>query len=344
VKAAYLSDGAIHVGEVADPTPSEGTALVRVHSCGLCASDAHWLQLGPELVETSRRYGGPYAGVDLGQRIVMGHEFVGEIVDYGPGGRRPLPLGTRVTSIPVVRRPDRSGVIGQAEDLPGGFGEYLLVDETFMQAVPDGVPDEHAAMVEPLAVGLEHARSGHPTADDTVLVVGCGAIGLGVIVGLKLKGIGPVIASDFDRARRELAIRMGADAAIDPREQSPYEAVPGVSAGAPTLIYECVGAPGMLSQLMRAAGFGTRVVIGGFCLEPEQIYVPNGQTKRLTLHFAAGEEPQDMDLALRTIAEGKIDIDAWIGARIGLGEVGAALTAMRDPAAPVRTVVDPRRT
>jgi threonine dehydrogenase-like Zn-dependent dehydrogenase len=94
---------------------------------------------------------------------------------------------------------------------------------------------------------------------------------------------------------------------------------------------------------MNSVGFGARIVIGGFCLEPEQLYVPAGQMRRLKIYFAAGEEQQDLDLALRSIADGTIDISAWLGGRIGLTGVDAALHAMGSAPAPVRTVVDPRR-
>jgi threonine dehydrogenase-like Zn-dependent dehydrogenase len=90
-------------------------------------------------------------------------------------------------------------------------------------------------------------------------------------------------------------------------------------------------------------GFGARIVIGGFCLEPEEIYIPSAQMRRLKVHFAAGEEQQDLDLALRSIADGQIDVTPWLGSRIGLSGVEDALIQMRDPSAPVRTVVDPRR-
>jgi threonine dehydrogenase-like Zn-dependent dehydrogenase len=83
--------------------------------------------------------------------------------------------------------------------------------------------------------------------------------------------------------------------------------------------------------------------MGGYCMAPEQIYVFAAQNKRLTVHFAGGEEQQDMDLALRSIASGKIDIAPWVGARIGLSGAGLALDGMSDPSAPVRTVIDPRR-
>jgi threonine dehydrogenase-like Zn-dependent dehydrogenase len=108
-------------------------------------------------------------------------------------------------------------------------------------------------------------------------------------------------------------------------------------------VYECVGKPGLLNEIIRSVGFGARIVVGGFCLVPEEIYIPNAQSKRLKINFAAGEEQQDLDLALRSIADGKIDIRPWLGERIGLSGVESALHAMRDPSAPVRTVVDPRQ-
>lgn len=343
MKAAYLQNNRIHVGEVPDPIPQQGQALVRTHSCGLCASDAHFVHLGAKVVEISRKFGGPYSDLKLDQVIVPGHEYVGEILDYGPGSRRALKVGTRVTSQPVMRHKGGHSIIGQSHDCPGGFGEYMLLDESVMMEIPAGLDDELAAMTEPLSVGLEHARSGEPAKSDVPLVVGCGAIGLGVIVGLKLMNIAPIVAADFDEKRRQIAIRMGADIVVNPRELSPYGPIHGLGSKRATLIYECVGKPGMLKQIMNSVGFGARIVIGGFCLEPEELYVPSGQMRRLKIYFAAGEEQQDLDLALRSIADGKVDIASWVGARIGLNGVNAALHAMGSATAPVRTVVDPRR-
>lgn len=175
------------------------------------------------------------------------------------------------------------------------------------------------------------------------LVLGCGAIGLGVIAGLKLTGIGPIVAADFDAARRAIALNMGADIALDPRERSPYEPLPELGMKRANLAYECVGKPGMLNAMIAGLGFGARIVMGGFCLEPEQLWVPTAQMKKLKINFACGEEPQDMELALRAIADGAIDIRSWLGAGIGLSGIKDALVKMADPSAPVRTIVDPRR-
>jgi threonine dehydrogenase-like Zn-dependent dehydrogenase len=342
VKAAYLLAGTIHDGTMDDPVPAQGQALVRTHRCGMCASDQHILSGGENVVAMSRKFGGPYAALDLSCPFVLGHEYVGEVVDYGPGSKRRVKPGRRVTSVPIMRQQGAHGVIGFNNALPGGFGELMLLDEDFLLEVPDDIDDDHATLIEPLAVGLEHARRGNPKPGDLPLVVGCGAIGLGVIAGLRLLGISPIVASDLDPARRELALATGADLVIDPRETSPYSPLVMLGGKAPNLVYECVGRKGMLSEIVGAVGFETRIVLGGYCMEAEELFVFVGQNKRLNIQFAGGEEAQDMDLALRAIGDGRIDVSGWIGARIGRGGVGEAIAGMAQPGAPVRTVVDPR--
>ena len=343
MKAAVIENGLIAVRDMPEPVPAKGQALVRTHSCGLCASDVHFLHGGQNIIDLSRRLGGPYAALDFSRAFVPGHEFVGEVLDYGAGSRRVVKPGRRVTSVPIMRQQGAHAVIGFSHECPGGFGELMLLDEDMMIEVPDDMPDDYAAMIEPLAVGLEHARRGRPEAGDAALVLGCGAIGLGVIAGLRLMGVAPIVAADFHPARREQALRMGADIAIDPREHDPYGPLPAFGGRRVNLIYENVGLPGMLQRIVEAAPFDGRIVMGGYCMEPESIYIFAAQNKRLNIQFAGGEEPQDMDLAMRAIADGRIDVAPWIGARIGLGAVAATMAAMSGPEAPVRSVVDPRQ-
>ena len=342
MKAAFIQNGVVSVGEMPEPIPAQGQALVRTHSCGMCASEQHFLHAGQNVIDLSRKYGGPYAALDFSRPFVPGHEFVGEIIDYGPGSTRPVKIGRRVTSVPVMRHGGGHSVIGFSHECPGGWGELMLLDENVLIEIPSDLSDDMAAMTEPLAVGLEHARRGKPTRDDVALVIGCGAIGLGVIAGLRLMGIAPIIAADLHPSRRETAIAMGAHVAIDPRDLSPYGALPELGGRRANLVYECVGLPGLLPQIIAGVAFEARIVMGGYCMEAEQFYVFAAQNKRLTVHFAAGEEQQDMQLALRSIADGSVDVRPWLSERIGLSGVAAAVTQMSGPLAPIRNVVDPR--
>ncbi len=343
MRAAILVNGRIEVGEFPDPTPIKGQVLVRTHRCALCASDAHFLADGETVIDRSKRFGGPYAGIDLGKPIVMGHEYVAEVLDYGPGSKRPLPVGTLVTSIPGVRMASGFGIVGYYPECPGGYGEYMLLDEDLMFEIPASSDLELASLIEPLAVGIEHARAGEVGEGDIPLVVGCGAIGLGVIAGLRLQGAGPIVACDLDPGRRALALAMGADVVLDPNETSPYGRHPDLGKKAPNVVYECVGKAGLMGAIVdEIVPFG-RIVMGGFCLEPEEIYVPTAQTKNLRIHFAGGETPADMIAARDAILGGAVDLRPWLGEGIGLSGVEGALERMSDPAEPVRRVCDPSK-
>jgi len=343
MRAAILEGGRIRVGELPDPTPEQGQVVVRTHRCALCASDAHFLTSGHTIVERSQKNNGPYGRIDLGKPIVMGHEYVGEIIDYGPGSKRPLPAGTLVTAIPGVRVGDSFGIVGYYPECPGGYGEYMLLDEDLLLEVPRDLDPELAALIEPLAVGIEHARAGAMRAGEIPLVLGCGAIGLGVIAGLRLHDVAPIVACDLDPGRRELALAMGAAIVVDPRENSPY--LPHVDLGgrAPNVVYECVGKAGIMTTIIDEITHSGRIVMGGYCLEPEEIYVPTAQNKYLKINFAGGEMPEDMIAARDAIVEGKVDLRPWLGEGIGLSQVEAALKRMSDPSEPIRRVVDPAR-
>ena len=339
MKAAILEQGRIRVGDFADPTPLKGQAVVRTHRCALCASDAHFLNSGHTIVERSQKNNGSYAGVDLNKPIVMGHEYVGEIVDYGPGSRRPLPTGTLVTSIPVVRTREGFGIVGYYHECPGGYGEYMLLDEDMLLEIPGGFDLDLASLIEPLAVGIEHARAGEVRDTEIPLVVGCGAIGLGVIA----QGIAPIVASDFDPHRRQLALAMGAHVVVDPRTTSPYHPHADLGDRAPNVVYECVGKSGIMTAIIDEIVPLGRIVMGGYCLDPEEIYVPTAQEKRLRINFAGGETPDDMVAARDAIIDGKVDLRPWLGEGIGLSEIEDSLKRMANPEEPIRRVVDPSR-
>ena len=135
---------------------------------------------------------------------------------------------------------------------------------------------------------------------------------------------------------------MGAHVAIDPRETNAFGPRPETGNRPANLIYENVGRPGMLAQIIAGSPFDGRIVMGGYCMEEEAMFVFAAQNKRLNIQFAGGEEPQDMALALRLIDEGTIDVTPWLGETVAPAGLAEAIRTMSDPGAPVRTVVDPR--
>ena len=267
MRAAIMRDRKIVVDEIPALEPGPGQVLVKTLACGICGSDLHVLKFAHRMLEVSQRSGQP-SPMDLDRDIVMGHEFCAEILDHGPATQKTLKAGTRVCSVPVTIGPGGLESVGYSNTYPGGYAEQMLLSEMMLLEVPSGLPTEHAALTEPMAVGLHAVEKARLQADDLPLVIGCGPVGLSVIAALKLRGVGPVIAADFSPKRRELAEGMGADIVIDPGESSPYArwrdvatpegaqsdsplAVLGLgSLRRPGVIFECVGVPGVLQQIL----------------------------------------------------------------------------------------------
>src|SRR5262249_58752293 len=119
--------------------------------------------------------------------------------------------------------------IGDSKANPGGYGEYRRPGGALLLEVPDGLPREHAALTEPMAVGVHAVAKARLERDDAPLVIGCGPVGLAVIAALRLRGVRPIVAADFSRRRRELAEALGADVVIDPGQNGPWSSWRGAA-------------------------------------------------------------------------------------------------------------------
>lgn len=343
MRALLMKDNALRVGDVANPEPAEGEVLVRTLSCGICASDIHLLSHGERLANWSRDFGGPF-NMDMGRDIMMGHEFCGEVLDYGPGSSRPVPTGTLVTSVPTLASKSAFVVIGYDNTYPGGFSEQMLLDENLIRPVPAGLSSDEAALTEPVSVGQTYIRISAIRDRDTALVVGCGAIGLAIISALRQVGVSLVVASDFSPFRRELALAAGAHEVVDPGGEAPFKAwasASGRKKGATPFVYECVGVPGVLGEILNDAPWGARVVVAGVCLEPDSIFAAAAHTKGLNVQFGGIPTPADFDKALRSLGDGTVDVKRWITATAKLEGGAEAFEQARDTEAHARILVRP---
>lgn len=339
MKAAVFRNGGMTVAEVPDPLPTTGQVLVKTLCCGICGSDLHYAKHAPHVVELSKRIPGR-TPLDLSRDVVFGHEFCGEVLDYGPGTARKLKAGTLVCSMPVIPQADGHRTVGYSNDFPGGFGERMVLAEPLLLEVPNGLSAGHAALTEPLAVGIHAVEKADLKDGDQPLVVGCGPVGLAAIVGLRLKGVHPIIAADFSPKRRELAAKMGADIVIDPKTESPYANLP---IGKRAVIFECVGVPGLLQQVFEAAPKDARVVVAGVCMEPDRIEPLFGIVKELSLQFVLGYTPEEFARCLRLLAEGQVEADALITGKVGLDGVKGAFEELANPERHTKILVEPWR-
>jgi threonine dehydrogenase-like Zn-dependent dehydrogenase len=357
MRATIMRRRKLVVDTLPDPQPGPGEVLVKTLACGICGSDLHALKHADQLVEAARDSGAPFL-MDLDRDVVMGHEFCAEVVDFGPGCQRTVKPGDRVCSMPLLLRADGLQGVGYSNEVPGGYGELMVLSEMLLLPVPDGLSTEHAALTEPMAVGRHAVEKARLTSEDVPLVIGCGPVGLAVIGALKLAGAAPIVAADFSPARRALAEAMGADVIVDPAATSPYEswrqaaAPPGDVPALPfplgpvlrpAVIFECVGVPGLIDRVMQDAPRGARIVVVGVCMEADRIRPAVGINKELNLQFVLGYEPYEFADTLINIAAERIRVAPLITGKVGVEGVAAAFDELANPDLQAKILVEPWR-
>lgn len=189
MKAVTCTNAKLEVVDRPSPAPAKGQLLLDVLRCGICGSDLHARLHCDELADVMAE-SGYHAFMRSNQQVVFGHEFCGEVVDYGPGTRRTPRRGTPVVAMPLLRRGNKEvHGIGLSTMAPGAYAERLVVEQSLTFPVPNGLAPEIAALTEPMAVGWHAVRRGEVGKGDVAIVIGCGPIGLAVICMLKSRGV-----------------------------------------------------------------------------------------------------------------------------------------------------------
>ena len=378
MRAVTCTNAELEVTDRPEPLPGEGQVRIEVLRCGICGSDLHARHGCDTWADLAARAGYKrFARSD--HQIVFGHEFCGEVAEYGPRCRRNLATGTRVVALPLLRFAQGVDTVGLSVHAPGAYAEQTLVQESMMMAVPNGLGPDLAALTEPLAVAWHAVRRAEVSKRTVAIVIGCGPIGLGVILALKAKGVRTVVASDYSPARRALASACGADIAIDPVKESPLTAVrrrghvediPAAlelavgtreklgrlpfgwwhawrlaealgAAPKHPVIFECVGTPGVIEDLIDGAPLFSRVVVVGVCVGIDQITPAMAINKEIDLRFVVGYTPLEFRDTLQMLAAGEIDPSALITGIVGLDGVDAAFTALGSPELHAKILIDP---
>lgn len=326
MKAAVLDAGRFHVTDVADPVPGPSDLILRVTGCGVCGSDL-------------KARGAMPAGT------VMGHELCGEVVAMGAEVGDVWRLGVQAAVLPVFScgRCDecRSGEVAHCAQAalvglggaPGGFAEYVRVSAALSFAMPDHLSDTSGLLVEPFAVGLHTARAGRVGSGDRVLVVGGGSVGLTTARWARELGAATVTVSDPVAARRDAAAGFGATAVLDPTVEElggPYD-----------VVFECVGAPGLLDACAGVADHHGRVVVAGVCAEPDPFLQLVPLLKELTVTFSVYYSPEEFRTVIDAFGSGRIDPAPLLSRSVGLDALDGLFDAMAAGSDELKLAVDP---
>ncbi|MGK3206114.1 zinc-dependent alcohol dehydrogenase [Amycolatopsis sp. MEPSY49] len=258
--AVYHGRRDVRIEEVPVPRARDGEVLLAVRRSGICGSDATEWAAGPKMVPLTRRH--PGSG-HLGP-MVIGHEFVGEVVESAGG----FAAGDLVASGAGVScgqcdrcREGRTnlcrGYYTLGLNAPGGLAEYVAAPASTLRRIPGGVSLDHAGLAQPLAVGLHAARRAGVRSGDSVVVIGAGAIGSFVLAGLRHLYDAEVTVIDFAGDKLERAKRLGAARTVDAADDV-VETVRGAD-----VVIEASGAPGQFENAVRMVTDGGRVLAVG---------------------------------------------------------------------------------
>jgi threonine dehydrogenase-like Zn-dependent dehydrogenase len=279
-------------------------------------------------------FGGGGMNIDLNRDIFMGHEFSAEVLEAGPETEAAAP-GTFVTSLPVLVSAAGIEPIVYSNRTIGGYAERMLLSAPLLTPIPNGLDPRPAALTEPMAVGLHAVNKSAIERGEAALVLGCGPIGIAIIASLRLRGVETVVAADYSARRRELAMVMGATSTVDPADGSPFDSA------RPAVVFEAVGVPGIINDILRRAPVGARVVVAGVCMESDTIQPYFAIAKQINVQFVLAYDPTEFTDCLRAIAEGDIDVAPMITGEVGLDGVGAAFDELAHPDAHCKILVTP---
>ncbi len=322
----------VATGEVPTPELAPGEALLRVKACGICGSDLHTYREGlfPDL------------GLPVEDGIVLGHEFSAEIAEIN-GSLEGFSVGDRVTTVGI-----------------GANAEYVKFTPAFaplLLRLPDHVSHEEAATTEPLATSLHAANLADVQSHESVLIMGAGIIGLGVLQCLRASSDAHVTVVDLSDKRLGLASQLGADAVINARTTDVVSTIaPHARADAPLIagsqggvdvIFDCVGAPAsfrgttVLEQALTMVRNNGRIVVVAVFERPLELDANTIVRKGVRLLGSWAWEPEEFAAALDLISNGKIDRKPLISHTFTLEEAATAYATQNSAETAIKVVFTP---
>lgn len=327
MKALAITEaGQTALVEPPDPTPAPGEVLLQIKRLGYCGSDLNTFRGLNPLVTYPRipghEIGAVIAGITDG---VPAHFRIGmhtTVLPYTTCGGCPACRAGRVNAC------RNNQTLGVQRD--GALAEYLAVPWQKLVRSNALSLAEHA-MVEPLSVGFHAAERGQVTSADTVLVFGCGMIGLGAISGAALLHGARVIAVDVDDTKLDLARKAGASEAINSKTENLHEKLQALTNGdGPHVAIEAVGLPATFRAAVDEAAFAGRVVYIGYAKEPVSYETKYFVMKELDIRGSRNATEKNFSDVIRVLESGRYPVGETITRVVPLDGAGAALAEWAD--------------
>lgn len=308
------------------PIPELGPndLLVRSERVGICGSDLH-------------AYHGKHPFITL--PVVPGHEVVGvveaigeQVADFRPGDRVILEPNIVCGECEHCRSGrynlcDNLTVVGCVGPLHGAMADYFIAPAPRFLKADKRLDLAQAAMVEPLATATHAVRVAGGTAGKRVAVLGAGTIGLLTMQAARAGGATAVVITDLDAGKRERAVTLGAAAAYDPRDPRTVDAMRARLGGRADVVFDCVAIQSTINQGIALAHKGGTVIVEGVPEADVRVPLAIIQDREIALQGTAMYTREDMESAMRLIAEGTVDASSLVTKTVPLDQAAAGFRA-----------------
>lgn len=338
--ALVTGKGRVELLEFAEPRPGEGQAVVRIALCGICGTDVHAYQSGR-----------PY------NPAICGHEWTGTVTAVGPGVTH-LREGDRVVSgispacgsCPSCRAGDAArcstaflSIVGGPAAAPhGGFAPAIAAPASRLFSIPASLSDVEAALVEPLTVALHAVRRTPLRLGDTVVVLGAGPIGLLTMQCANASGARTIVVEPQPN-RARMARETGAALVLDPRADDVASAIAAETGGlGPNVVFECAGIPPTIQQAVDIVRRGGSVTLVGLAEGDATITPGTWLSKEVTFRGAVAYLHDEFNIAIRLIADRRVDVAPLHTATYPLAQAGDAFAALDRDKSQVKVLIDPQ--
>ena len=323
------------------PTPEvkAGQVLMRVHACGVCGTDIHI-------------YYGEKGSAEVNPPVILGHEFSGEVVEIGEGVTT-VAVGDRITVDPndycgvcmhckMGKKNMCANMKGCGVSFDGGFSEYCVVPEKLCFKLNPDTDYEVGAMTEPVACCLHGIDLAQIKPGGSVCVIGGGAIGLIMVQLARISGAATVILSEPVEMRRNIALEIGADYAIDPINENIVERIREITGteGVDTII-ECVGKLSATEQAVSIANKGATVLLFSVPAPDAKFALPLFDVFSKELHIIGSfVNPDTHQRSVNLITSGVLNLKPLITHRFPVDQVADAIS-MQQSVESIKVLVTP---
>ncbi len=276
--------------------------LIKMKAAGICGSDVH-IYHGQNAAATYPR--------------VIGHEMVGEVVEVGSNATK-IKAGDRVIVDQVVNcgecyacRKGRGNVCANLKvrgvHIHGGYREYIAVPESDVYILPDNLSYEDAVMIEPATIAVQSCSRAELTKEDTLLILGCGALGSSILKIARLSGA-TIIVVDVVDEKIEEAKKNGATYGINLLKEDVVARARELTGGyGPTVSIDAACTKDSLATLLELTGNAGRVITMGFSIEPTAVTQFKITAKELDVRGSRLQNKKFQEV-LNLVAEGKLDL------------------------------------